>query len=160
MLNRTAAYRFAIASVGVLLLLAACDDGPGTTNKIRPPTWIQGTWDWKVRETKGVPNLITSQWSCNNYRFTADDVICTIGSDSAVGTGKFQRLFSGYFSSSSVTMSQSVTDTVYTLTFKAGDREEIYRWTLTAASKLDFVVSIRSRAVVAPPQGSLVYEKA
>ena len=37
MLNGNTAYRFAIASVGVLLLLAACEDGPGTSQKNPPP---------------------------------------------------------------------------------------------------------------------------
>ena len=154
MLNRNTVYRFAIASVGVLLLLAACDDGPASpkAGEIRPPAWIQGTWNFYGAADDKVANIITGSWACSNFRFTADDVICTAKSLS----GSIQLLFSGIAG----TPTQSVTDTVYTLTFKAGDREEIYRWTLTGAATLNFVGSMRSSVVVQDPQGSFVYVKA
>ena len=116
---------YLVGSLAALLLVACTQTtGPQTSSKIRPPEWIRGTWGCDVVSDASACANLARVGDLLGYAvtFTDKDVRQT---DQATGASFV------IFSDAARGLTQSATDTVYTITADVVSHKQIRTWTRT-----------------------------
>ena len=109
---------FIMTLLFIFVVVFGCNTGLIT---LKPPSWIYGTW--------------ADEFDINSWTFIPDDATFTV---SGIASIDFKELAK----TSGVTLTDSSTDSLYTLTLEGGGTEAgIYRFEKVTATALNFSIT-------------------